>query len=464
MDKEKREKSPGLWASIRFILALWAGKLTVFALKILGFHGSNRPGMVAMKLCPDLLARMARPGTVIAVTGTNGKTTVANLLYDALTASGKRVRCNRGGYNLYSGIVSCLLPGVSVFNRCGFDAAVLEIDEHAARLILRDMPPDLLVITNLFQDSLMRNAHAEFVASRLDQYIPRGVRLLLNADDLISSRVARDNPRAYFGLERMDTDVTACVNLVNDVRICPKCAGRMEYEYRRYHHIGRARCVDCGFASPGYDYSARVNAGEGTMTVSDRSGAGIYRLLTDAVFDIYNLAAVVAALRETGMSHGEIAASLSKVKIAGIRRDEAKVRGVRVINQLAKDKNAVGCSRVFDYIHAVPGKKEILLMMNCLSDEEHWSENICWYYMCDYEFLADPSVTHIVCAGPRYKDMKLRLLLAGVPEGRISLERDELRASELLRMEPGTQVYLLYGTDTTDLMYKVREHIIKSAE
>ncbi len=456
MDNKKRTKP----ASARFFLALWSAKLAVFVLKLLGFHANNRPGMVAMKLCPDFLSRMARPETVLAVTGTNGKTTVANLLHDALAASGKRVRGNQGGYNLYSGIASALIPGVSFFNKCKYDAAVLEIDEHATRLILPDMPPDLLIVTNLFQDSLMRNAHAQFVASRLNKYIPRGVRLLLNADDLISSGLAPENPRAYFGIERLDTDVTACVNLVDDARICPKCAGRMEFEYRRYHHIGRAKCVDCGFSSPDYDYSAKVDRAAGTMTVRDGGGAGDYKLLTDAVFDMYNLVTVVAALRETGISHEDIAAALSRVKIAGIRRDEREVRGVRLIHQLAKDKNAVGCSRVFDYIHARPGRKEILLMMNSMSDEEHWSENICWYYVCDYEFLADPSVTHIVCSGPRYKDMKLRLLLAGVPEERISMERDEVRASELLHMEPGSEVYLLYGTDTTELMYRVTEHIV----
>ncbi len=451
----KSKKRGGL----RFWLALWAAKLSVPALKLTGHAATNFPGKVAMKLCPGFLSYMAHPETVIAVTGTNGKTTVANLLLDTLEASGKRVCGNRESSNMYSGVTSALLSSVSVFNKCRVDAEVIEVDEHATRLILPDMDPDLLIVTNLFRDSLMRNAHAEFVASRLDKNIPKGLRLLLNADDLISSGLAPENPRAYFGIEKLDTDVTECVNRINDVRVCPKCAGRMEFEYRRYHHIGRAKCVDCGFASPDYDYSAKVDKSTGTMTIRDASGAGTYRLLSDAIYDMYNLVSVVGALRQLGMSHEDIGAALSKVKIAGIRRDETTIGGVRVINQLAKDKNSIGCSRVFDYIHSQPGKKELLLMMNSLLDEGHWSENVCWYYDCDYEFLADPSVTHVVCAGPRYKDMKLRLLLAGVPEERISLERDELRASELLYMEPGTDVYLLYGTDTTDTMLQVREHL-----
>ena len=43
-------------------------------------------------------------GTIIAVTGTNGKTTVSNLLTDILEADGKKVLSNRSGSNITSGI------------------------------------------------------------------------------------------------------------------------------------------------------------------------------------------------------------------------------------------------------------------------------------------------------------------------------------------------------------------------
>ena len=42
----------------------------------------DSPGTLALKLCPDFLKYVGRPKTIIAVTGTNGKTTVSNLLAD----------------------------------------------------------------------------------------------------------------------------------------------------------------------------------------------------------------------------------------------------------------------------------------------------------------------------------------------------------------------------------------------
>ena len=61
---------------LRFLFALWMAKLSVPALKITRHNGTDFPGTLALKLCPDFLKYVGRPKTIIAVTGTNGKTTV----------------------------------------------------------------------------------------------------------------------------------------------------------------------------------------------------------------------------------------------------------------------------------------------------------------------------------------------------------------------------------------------------
>ena len=57
---------------LRFLLALWLAKLSVPALKITRHNGTDFPGSLALKLCPDFLRYVGKPGTIIAVTGTNG--------------------------------------------------------------------------------------------------------------------------------------------------------------------------------------------------------------------------------------------------------------------------------------------------------------------------------------------------------------------------------------------------------
>jgi UDP-N-acetylmuramyl pentapeptide synthase len=202
-----------------------------------------------------------------------------------------------------------------------------------------------------------------------------------------------------------------------------------------------------------------------TMTVTDKQGGRVvYPLLSDSVFNIYNVVTVAAAMREFGLTHEEISESLGKTKIVETRFNARQAGNVRVVMQMSKDKNALAGSRAFDYVSQLPGEKEIILMMNCLADQKNWSENTTWLYDCDFEFLAREGISRIVCTGPRAKDYYLRLLLAGVPEERLRCTLSELDAPELLEYRPGESVCLFYGTDALDLVYKVQAKIVECAE
>ncbi len=446
---------------MRFLFALWAAKLARFVMRAMRYNGTNYPGELALRICPYFLSRIGKPGTIIAVTGTNGKTTVSNLLCDVLEQSGQKVLNNRAGSNIASGIATSLLTGSTLFGRTKYKIAVLEVDERSSLRIYPYVKPDFIVITNLFRDSIMRNAHPAYIADILTKAIPDTARLIVNADDLISCRIAPDNERVFFGIARMDTDILECENLINDMRICPDCQGELEYDYLRYHHIGRAHCKECGFCSPDYDYCAEnVNMTDMTMTVRDRESGCEYRLISDSVFNIYNMVSAVAVLRELGMPHDRIAAYMSDMRIVETRYSVEEVGGVRVVMQMAKEKNALACSRAFDYVAGQEGKKELLLMMNCLGDAENWSENTCWLYDCDFEFLNRDNITRIVVTGPRALDYRLRLMLAGVPEERIVCVSDEFLAVEALSCTPGESIYLFYGADSLALARRVHEKVL----
>ncbi len=447
---------------LRFLVALWMAKLSIPALKITRHNGTDFPGSLALRLCPDFLRYIGKPKRIIAVTGTNGKTTVSNLLGDMLEKNGYKILSNRSGSNITSGISTCLLKGCDLLGRPkkSYDMAVLEVDERASVRIYPYVKPDYVVITNLFRDSIMRNAHPFFIADILTRAIPASAKLILNADDLISVGVAPENQRVYFGIDRMDSDVTECINLIDDVRICPHCSGKLDYDFRRYHHIGRAVCHDCGFRSPEAKYLAQdVDLAGSHMAICEDGQAYDYNLITDSIFNVYNMVTVSAVLRELGLSHEKIAQDMAASAITASRHSEEKVGSVTLIKQMSKEKNALAGSRAFDYIAGREGRKELLLMMNCLGDVHHWSENTCWIFDADFEFLAHDSIAQIVCAGQRAADYKLRLLMAGVPEEKITCERDEFRAAEKLHFTPDDDIYLLYGTDSLALAYKVYDHL-----
>lgn len=450
---------------LRFLFALWASKTARLSLRMIRRNATYFPGYLALKLCPNFLGHVGKPKTIIAVTGSNGKTTVSNLLSDVLRDQSFHVLNNQLGSNVAAGIATSLLTGSTIFGKEKHEIAVLEVDERSSKRIYPFVKPDYLVITNLFRDSIMRNAHPQYIAHFIEEAVPNSTKLILNADDLISSGICAENPRAYFGLDRMKTDVTTCVNLINDVQICPVCNGELVYDYRRYHHIGKASCRDCGFQSPVSDYFAKdIDTGSMTVTVADKSSELSYPLLSDSIFNIYNLVTVISTLRELGLSHEEIKRGLEKTNIVETRFNTQKAGDISIIMQMSKDKNALAGSRAFDYISGLPGRKEIILMMNCKHDQQHWSENVAWLYDCDFEFLNSETITRIVATGPRAKDYYLRLLLAGVPQEKICCTLDEMDAPTLLEYAKGASVCLFYGTDALKLVYKVQEKIKKLAQ
>ena len=78
--------------NFRFLIAQLVGKSAEWFLRSVVHRGTNKPGELILKLCPDALARYQMPPLVICVTGTNGKTSTSNLITHILRKGGK----NRG--------------------------------------------------------------------------------------------------------------------------------------------------------------------------------------------------------------------------------------------------------------------------------------------------------------------------------------------------------------------------------
>ena len=89
--------------SLRFYIALWGAKAGNVLLKILKRNASYFPGKFAVSVCPDFIGMIDKPETIIAVTGTNGKTTVSNMIEDVLKANNYDIIDNSLGSNVNSG-------------------------------------------------------------------------------------------------------------------------------------------------------------------------------------------------------------------------------------------------------------------------------------------------------------------------------------------------------------------------
>lgn len=100
--------------NFRFYVALWGAKAGTILLKLLRRNASFFPGKFAITVCPDFMARIDKPKTVIAVTGTNGKTTVCNMIEDVLKDNNYSIIDNKLGSNVESGVVTAFIKGASL--------------------------------------------------------------------------------------------------------------------------------------------------------------------------------------------------------------------------------------------------------------------------------------------------------------------------------------------------------------
>ena len=448
-------------AKLRFIIALIAAKFTKLAIKMLGRNASHNPGVIALKICPDFLKLAPKAPLVICVTGTNGKTTVSNLLTDALTADGRRVVSNRTGSNIVPGCTTNVINSLKWTGKCRVDATVFEVDERASRLILPYLKPDYLVVTNFFRDSLKRNAHPDYIFSVVDTYCPDTTKMILNADELCSCRLKKDNERVFYGIAKLPTDIKKSINIVQDYSLCPKCGTPLEYDYLRYHHIGHAKCPACDFESEKADYLvSNVDKENKTLTLSHNGVDTVFPLISDITFNIYNELTVITTLLEVGIPMEKVLKLVETIHVPDSRLNHTEVNGVKVTQAMSKGQSCISSCRTFDFVSSEPGKKAVVIAVDDYYDRKESIEFSGWIYDVDYEFMTREGVEQVIATGPRCYDHKVRLLLAGVPEEKISCATDEMAGIDLIKTDAVDSVYILYDTSTYNLSCRMKDKLL----
>lgn len=446
--------------SIRFYFALWSAKAAQGVLKLARRNATYGPGKLALTLCPNFLHEIGRPETLIGVTGTNGKTTVSNMLCDILESWGEDPVSNRFGSNIDAGAAASLIAAATLGGKCKKKIGVLEMDERSAARLFPVLKPDWLVVTNLFRDSMRRNAHPEYIASLLDKHIDKSTKLILNADDPISSGIAPLNGRSYFSMDALPVEPPLRENLVQDVRICPVCGEPMHYSFRRYHHIGRAECAQCGWHSPKADFQlVSADTESGRMAIMEDTVWHEYKMPSTAVYNLYNALAAVTLLRSMGYPAEQIASAMDGLNVVQSRYHDEQIGRWQLTFSMAKGLNSVACSRNFDMVLNTPGKKAVVLMLDDVFDEKTSSENIAWLYDADFEFLHDPDIVQVVAVGARSADTRLRLLLAGVEPEKITVVPKAANAAQAVFLGECERVFVLFEVYRHDQAMRVRNAI-----
>ena len=447
-----------------FFVALMAAKLAKMAITILKSfthsEGSHFPGQLAVSICPDFLSRVARPKLLIAVTGTNGKTTLSNMLSDVFQHAGYTVISNRWGSNMEPGVASALAENATLFNKSRANVAVIEVDEKSSKRIYSRITPDYLVCTQFTRDSMMRNAHPYYIFDFVNENLSDGVKMILNADDLISSSLKKNNPRAYYSIARQSFDILK-KSMVNDAQVCPICNTLLTYDYTRYDHIGYAHCDKCGFTSPAADYVLTdMDYENKIIRINCKGESHEFRMVSDGIFNTYDQLAAISLFMEYGLPVDEIKKAFDEIHVVESRYLTDTIDGVEFTSNMTKSLIAPACSAIFDYITSRPKEKEIVLFI----EDPHTIDNNAYMYETDFEYFTNPSVNKIIIVGKRPQEFYLRFLFAGVPAEKMVQVGNIEEIDKHLSFKRGTAIYLLYDNYQVATNLKAREIIKKALE
>lgn len=447
--------------NFRAFIAIIVCKLLRFLSRLLHRGGTAMPGRFALRICPNLLSLLARDVKVVAVTGTNGKTTSARMIEQAFLDSGLNYFANRSGANLISGITTEFVMHSSLSGKCRCEYAIIECDEAASKRVFPQMRPQVVVVTNVFRDQLDRYGEVTFTLGSIREAlraVPEAL-LCLNADCSLTSSLAEDLPNraVFYGIEQ-----SACPPRpkpeISDATHCLRCKSEYAYDYISYGHLGGFRCPVCGYRRHAADYAVtaitamRMDSSELIMDI--RGESRIVTVNLPAMYNIYNAAGALAAVSEMGLGVDTAVAALASFKCGFGRMEHFDLGKAGARMMLVK--NPAGCNQVLDFLSNIREKFDLVVSLN---DRAADGTDISWIWDADFELLSTMSawIEHIVVAGDRAAELAVRIKYAGFDPSRITIERDY---EKLVSWAETREIPVLFMPTYTSML-ELREVVIR---
>ena len=443
--------------ALRKFLAILVCKLGRAVGKLVG-KGSSMPGKFALKICPDILARVQLPSHIIAVTGSNGKTSTVEMIAAILRAGGKTVVYNEEGSNQIEGVTTLVLTHASLTGRVRADVLLIESDERYAAQSFRYFHPTEFVITNLYRDQLTRNGHPEWVYDAILPALHPETELILNADDPLSSCFARGRDRVkWFGLGRCPSDTASPTGVYHDGACCPVCHAPMEYDYVHYNHIGAFRCTKCGHHKPATDYTATaLDLGRGTLTIDSSI---TIQLAFRSIYNVYNILAAYAACRECGVASDTAAGVINNYILKNGRMQKFTLGEHRGMLLTSKHENSIAYDTNLRYIRAAQEPCTVLVIVDAVS-RKYFTSETSWLWDIDFDQLNAPQVQRIILSGRYCNDLAERFSFTDIPREKVTVQADIPAAAAELKADGSENVYVVTCFSDRD---KILSQVVKEA-
>lgn len=420
---------------IRSSFAVMAGKLTAKMLHIMGRGATSLPGVVMLKICPNVLGAMAKDIKVICVTGTNGKTTTCHAITDMLTANGYTCLSNEAGANMLNGVVGCFMNAASLTGKVKRDYAVLECDEASLKNITKSFGglDVTVVVTNIFRDQLDRYGEVlttlELIKKGLE-FVPQA-KLVLNADCSLTSSLSESvghKSEVFFGVNCGFENTSS--SDISDAVYCIKCKTKYKYKSHTFGHLGDFYCENCGYhrrkPEVGADEIKAFKPASAEIVLSLGGKKYDAEITLPGAYNLYNGLAAAAVGKVIGLDDEKVITSMKKLTTPFGRMEHIALgqKGVELILV----KNPAGFNEVISFLTAhCTGEDDILFGLN---DDSADGTDVSWIWDVEFEKLCgrineiSTEKQTFFFTGKRGEDLEVRLKYAGFDTKKFSLEKD----------------------------------------
>jgi len=397
-------------------LGIASGKIAGTASRLMGRNGENIPGHVATKFDKRTLTKLAsQVDHIVLITGTNGKTTVSNLVGSVMKGVEPFYVNNLDGSNMMQGILSSFIKKSSLTGRIKASYAILEVDEASLIRVLEYLTPDLICITNFFRDQLDRYAEIDALIQKLlDAIEPVDTKLLINSDDPFSYRFSQLGKETYFfGCHEGAYDFEH--STMHDSKFCT-CQREFHYDFIHYGQLGAYSC-QCGVKRPEPDFAVKKITTDTGFSIYTNDGN--YHTSLKGAYNAYNVMAAVAICKLMDIDEDLIQQGISSFHVLNGRMQTMYVNNVPYVINLVK--NPQGMNSTLSTVVAEPADKQVVFF---LSDGSADGTDVSWIYDADFEKLAHENIKKIIISGRRAYDLAIRLKHAGISPAVMEVDQD----------------------------------------
>jgi len=403
------------------LFAVWLGKLTLLALRLMGRRGNALPGLVVEKVVPGYLARAMAglPEGVVIVTGTNGKTTTTKMVATIL-AERYRVLTNDTGSNFVRGAITSTVEHATWGGRLPYDVAVFELDEAWAVRFVALVKPRRALLLNVMRDQLDRFGEIDTTAALLGKVAAATTgHLVLNRDDERIAALAGQTSAqvSYYG-------------------VSPELRPLFPNDEELYGGPLTASTLPAAA-----ELRALTSTERPQVTVAIGGDEHEVLLRAEGPHNAQNATGAVALALTFGLDDASVLSGLAKVSPAFGRGQSFDVDGRRVVLQLVK--NPAGFRQTLRTLDSGPTADAVVVTIN---DDYADGRDVSWLWDVDFTALVGYPA-RMSTSGTRAADMALRLHYDDVPTAEVEPDLEKAVRSAVSAAPAGGEV-VVFSTYT----------------